>query len=50
MFVNFELAGETVDAARWPKLAAYVKRIHARPSFQDGIVKQTAFVKRLNAA
>jgi glutathione S-transferase len=50
MFVNFELAGETVDAARWPKLAAYVKRIHARPSFQRDIAKLTAFVKRLNAA
>jgi glutathione S-transferase len=50
MFVNFELAGETVDAGRWPKLAAYVKRIHARPSFQRDIAKLTAFVKRLNAA
>ena len=50
MFVNLELAGETVDPARWPKLAAYVKRIHARPSFHDGMVKLTAFVKRLNAA
>ena len=50
MFVNFELAGETIDTARWPKLAAYVKRIHARPSFQRDIAKLTAFVKRLNAA
>lgn len=34
IFVNYFHAGETIDAARWPKLAAYVKRLHARPSFQ----------------
>ncbi len=50
MFVNFEFAGETVDAARWPKLAAYVKRIHARPSFQKNTMKEAAFVKRVLAA
>lgn len=33
IFVNFRHAGETVDADRWPALAAYVERIHARPSF-----------------
>ncbi|WP_299326936.1 glutathione S-transferase family protein [Parasphingopyxis sp.] len=33
IFVNFRHAGETVDAARWPSLSAYVERIHARPSF-----------------
>jgi glutathione S-transferase len=32
-FGNFVLAGATVDADRWPKLAAYVERMHARPSF-----------------
>ena len=31
-FVNLAHAGYTVDAARWPKLAAFVTRIHARPS------------------
>jgi glutathione S-transferase len=30
---NFVLAGAKVDDARWPGLAAYVGRIHARPSF-----------------
>lgn len=34
-FGNFVLAGAKVDAARWPKLAGYVDRIHARPSFAD---------------
>jgi glutathione S-transferase len=32
-FVNLRLAGESVDAARWPKLARYVARVHERPSF-----------------
>ena len=50
MFVNLELAGETVDEAHWPKLAAYVKRIHARPSFQKNTAKEAAFVKKLRAA
>jgi glutathione S-transferase len=50
MFVNFEFAGETVDETRWPKLAAYVKRTHARPSFQANMVREAAFVKRVRAA
>ena len=32
-FVNFNHTGAKLDAARWPSLAAYVERIHARPSF-----------------
>ena len=32
-FVNFALAGETVDAARWPELASYIQRIHAQPCY-----------------
>jgi glutathione S-transferase len=50
MFVNFEHAGEKVDGVRWPKLAAYVTRIHARPSFQVMIAKESKFVQRLRAA
>ncbi len=34
IFVNFAHAGEKVDAKRWPRLAAYLGRIHARPSFK----------------
>jgi glutathione S-transferase len=34
MFVNLQLAAVSVDRARWPKLAAYVERVHARPSFK----------------
>ena len=32
-FVNFGLAGEKVDAARWPEVASYVERIHALPCY-----------------
>ena len=33
-FVNLAHAGVTVDAKRYPKLAAYLERVHARPSFK----------------
>ena len=32
-FVNFAIAGEKVDASRWPEIAAYVERIHALPCY-----------------
>jgi|MudIll2142460700_1097286.scaffolds.fasta_scaffold86256_2 glutathione S-transferase len=32
-FVNFNHAGAKLDASRWAALAAYVQRLHARPSF-----------------
>jgi len=32
-FVNFSLAGEKVDAERWPEIARYVARIHALPCY-----------------
>jgi glutathione S-transferase len=50
MLVNFEHAGGEVDAARWPKLAAYVKRIHARPSFNACIAEERPFIERVRAA
>lgn len=34
MFMTFQVVGQTVDAARWPKLAGYVAGIMARPSFK----------------
>lgn len=36
-FVSMRLAGVTPAAARWPKLAAFQKRMHARESFQNVI-------------
>jgi glutathione S-transferase len=41
-FVNLAHAGVTVDAARWPKLAAYIDRIHSRPSFKPLIEEERA--------
>ena len=32
-FVNFALAGETVDTGRWPELASYIQRVHALPCY-----------------
>lgn len=40
VFVNFQLAGCSIDANRWPKLAAYVGGIHNRPSFKEVIDKE----------
>lgn len=50
MLVNFEHAGETVDARRWPKLAGYAKRLHERPSFKGFIEKERSLVQRFRAA
>ncbi len=33
-FVNFALVGETVDAKRWPRFAAYLSSIHQRPAYK----------------
>jgi DNA-directed RNA polymerase beta' subunit len=44
-FVNFKLAGCSVDTKRWPRLAAYVERIHNRPSFKAVIEKELATFK-----
>lgn len=43
-FVNMQHGGETVDAGRYPKLAAYVERIHARPSFKALIEEDKASI------
>lgn len=50
MLVNFEHAGETPDPKRWPKLAAYTKRIHDRPSFKALIAEERPFVASIRAA
>ena len=39
-FVNLAHAGVSPDAARWPKLAAYVERGLARPSFAGLIAEE----------
>jgi glutathione S-transferase len=50
MFVNVAHAGEAVDASRWPGLADYVGRLHARPSFKALIEEETPFVRKVRAA
>jgi glutathione S-transferase len=41
-FVNLMHGGEQVDSARWPRLAAYVERTLARPSFRALIEEEQA--------
>jgi glutathione S-transferase len=40
--VNMKHGKETIDAKRWPKLSAYVERIHSRPSFKAIIEEEMA--------
>jgi glutathione S-transferase len=41
-FVNFAIGGEKPDAGRWPRLAAYVERIHGRPALKSIVEGDTA--------
>ena len=45
-FVNLRHLGIALDEARWPKAAAYVAAILARPSFAGWIERETAFLAR----
>lgn len=48
-FVNLAHVGTQVDAARWPRTAAYLARIHARPSFADAIVSEQRMVAAMSS-
>lgn len=50
MLVNFDHAGETLDASRWPHLAAFMTRLHERPSFKACIEEERPLVQRFRAA
>ena len=50
MFVNYKHAGESLDPARWPGLARFVKETHARPSFKACIDEETPLVQRFRGA
>jgi glutathione S-transferase len=41
-FVSMQQGGGEIDASRWPKLAAYVAAVHARPSFKALIEEEAA--------
>ncbi len=45
-FVNLHHAGYRTDPSRWPRLAAYIDRVHARPSFATLIAEDQAFLGR----
>ncbi|MFN3714242.1 MAG: glutathione S-transferase family protein [Alcanivoracaceae bacterium] len=47
--VNMRHGGESVDAARFPNLAAHAQRMHARPSFAKAIEKESGFVEKVRA-
>ena len=42
MLRQYQVAGESVDDSRWPKLAAYAERIMARTSFQSAAEAENA--------
>lgn len=44
-FANLDHIGVVIDKARWPRTAAYVEAILARPSFARWIEQERAFVK-----
>lgn len=46
-FINLNLGGEQVDAARWPKSAAYIQRIIQRPTVAPLVEKEQGFVQKL---
>ena len=50
MFVNFLHAGEVPSKDRWPQLAAYVTRIHARPSFAALMEEENRLIASLRKA
>ncbi|HEY8122449.1 MAG TPA: glutathione S-transferase family protein [Myxococcota bacterium] len=46
-FVNYQHGGGTIDRAKYPRLASFVERIHARPSFKGFIAEEQAFIAKL---
>jgi glutathione S-transferase len=49
LLVNYKHGRGEIDAERWPKLAAYVERVHARPSFKGLIEEDQRGLKALGA-
>lgn len=46
-FVNLQHGGESVDASRWPKMAAYIERMHQRPAFRSQTEKEVGFIRKV---
>ena len=49
-FVNFRLGGESVDASRWPSVAAYVDRVFSRPAIKPIVEGDLAAGEQLAGA
>jgi glutathione S-transferase len=49
IFRNFDILGIAIDAARYPRLTAYVERILARPSFAPLTEREDALVEMIEA-
>jgi glutathione S-transferase len=45
-FANLRHLGVSVDAGKWPKLAAYVDKMLERPSFKPWVEREAAFLVR----
>lgn len=48
-FANLKHARFTLDAGRYPRIAAYTAAILARPSFASAVARETAFLERAPA-
>lgn len=45
--INMEHGGETLDASRWPALAAHYQRVKARPSVQQVLPRELRTLEKL---
>ena len=50
VFVTFLSAGDMIDSNKYPLLAAYIAKIHARPSFQKVLQSEKAYMNQSKAA
>ncbi|CAN5388596.1 glutathione S-transferase family protein [soil metagenome] len=46
VFANYHHSGGRIDDGSHPRLCAYLKRVHARPSFKTIIDRDSAFLER----
>jgi glutathione S-transferase len=49
ILMNFHFAGETLDAARYPKLAAFLRRALMRPSFRNALLAERPAAESVGA-
>ena len=49
-FAAYKYGGGAIDAGRWPKLAAWVERVHGRPSFKALMEKDLQTIEGMKNA